>query len=379
MSVLSSGGMATALVFVRASAWLATMPEAPARRQQAILSDCEPLPAAEHVSNVNVFTAGGLAGVAAAAALALNVLPAAVDMFRVIAFPAYGNGLAALVATACAVPLHLRHVIYGLRGERPAGAMWTLAALALVNAAGVAAVGVGLVPSLALLAVSVLLVVRRPWAVPLAAAVVLSAWALAGSSPTLSGPYAAITVTWRSVTLFVVVWLVAALWQLEGARRELRDRVVVRERLRIQTELRRTVGSAFEDIISRAGRAAATTQRDAARMELQGVVDLSRQTLAHARLLVAGYRETSVRAELEAAVALLEAARVEPHISVADERELEATDARSRAAVRLAAAKALREDSLARCFIDVSRDADGELRVLVSSGNGSATHYQGSP
>ncbi len=371
--------MATALVFVRASAWLATMPEAPARRQQAILSDCEPLPAAEHVSNVNVFTAGGLGGVAAAAALALNVLPAAVDMFRVIAFPAYGNGLAALVATACAVPLHLRHVIYGLRGERPAGAMWTLAALALVNAAGVAAVGVGLVPSLALLAVSVLLVVRRPWAVPLAAAVVLSAWALAGSSPTLSGPYAAITVAWRSVTLFVVVWLVAALWQLEGARRELRDRVVVRERLRIQTELRRTVGSAFEDIISRAGRAAATTQRDAARVELQGVVDLSRQTLAHARLLVAGYRETSVRAELEAAVALLEAAGVEPRIRVADERELEATDARSRAAVRLAAAKALREDSLARCFIDVSRDADGELRVLVSSGNGSATHYQGSP
>src|SRR6266498_3079642 len=40
--------------------------------------------------------------------------------------PVGGNGLLALIATAGYLPLHMRHVVYTLRGACPPGAKWTL-------------------------------------------------------------------------------------------------------------------------------------------------------------------------------------------------------------------------------------------------------------
>src|SRR6266581_632429 len=71
---------------------------------------------------------------AALAVIGLNVVLAAVEFGRLALAPASASlAWLALVATACALPLHLRHVAYGLRGMRPPQSYWTLAALAAVN------------------------------------------------------------------------------------------------------------------------------------------------------------------------------------------------------------------------------------------------------
>jgi hypothetical protein len=59
------------------------------------------------------------------ASIGLNVVLPAIDLRRILTsstFTGTGSPLAALVATACALPLHLRHVSYALRGQRPTAA-----------------------------------------------------------------------------------------------------------------------------------------------------------------------------------------------------------------------------------------------------------------
>jgi two-component system, NarL family, sensor histidine kinase DesK len=306
---------------------------------------------------------------AAAVAIGLNIMLPAIELARTAILPEFGNALLALFATAVVVPLHIRHVIYGLRGERAPMAAWTLTGLAIVSVGAALVVGVGWLLNLALLAVSALIIVRGPLAIVLAGAVVVLAGALAGNSALLPWPYIALSVAWRTVTLFVPVWLVATIWQLEAARRELRDRAVVRERLRIQAELRRGLGGTLDEIVASGARAAALVNGDttAATVELTRLVGGSRQALADARRLVAGYRAASVRAELDAAMTLLEAAGVESQLSIAEGISLDGVDERSRAAVRLAVMRALRDESPVHCLIEVQQGEGGKLRVLISA------------
>jgi signal transduction histidine kinase len=310
------------------------------------------------------------ARLATAAALGLSVLLPAIELARTALAPeAYGSLLVALMATAGALPLHLRHVVYGLRGVRPPGAALTLAALAIVNVAAAVAVGIGWLLNFALLAVSILIVVPWPWALALVGAVVASAAAFAGSDPLLPWQFVALSVVWRTVTLYVPVRLVAAARQLDGARRELRDRAVVRERVRIERELHRRLGGALQGILGSATRAGAAVHADAsvAATELQALVDRSRQALADARRLIVDFRETSVGAELDAAVALLAAAGVESRVVVQPGLSLDEVDEHSRSIVRSAVVRALRDDTLTRCRIEMRRDELGQLQMAVSS------------
>jgi hypothetical protein len=333
-------------------------------------------------------TSGGLAErpyvrLATIAAISLSVLLPTIELTRTALAPeAYGNPLVALVATACALPLHLRHVVYGLRGERPPGAALTLPALATVNVVAAATVGIGWLLNFALLAVSILIVVSLPWALALSAVVIASAAAFAGNDPLLPWPFVALSIVWRTVTMYVPVRLVAAVGKLDGARRELRDRAVVRERLRIETELRRRLGGALQGIVHSAARAGSAVNADArdAAEELRVLVGRSRHALADARQLIIEFRDTSVGAELDAAVALLAAAGVESDVVVQDGLALGVVDARSRALVRSAVVDALRDESLTRCRIDVSRDERGNVRMEVfSAGDRSAQRLRTAP
>ena len=320
-------------------------------------------------------TSGGLgespyARLATGAAIGLSVLLPAIELARTALAPeAYGSPLLALIATACALPLHLRHVVYGLRGVRPPAGALTLAVLAIVNVVAAVAIGIGWLLNFALLAVSVLIVVSWPWALALVGAVVASAAAFAGSDPLLPWQFVALSVVWRTVTLYVPVRLVAAARQLDGARRELRDRAVVRERVRIERELHRRLGGALQGILGSATRAGAAVQADTsvASTELQTLVDRSRQVLADARRLIVDFRETSVGAELDAAVALLAAAGVESLVIVQRGLSLDEVDEHSRSIVRSAVVRALRDDTLTRCRIEMSRDELGQLHMAVST------------
>jgi len=127
---------------------------------------------------------------AALAVIGLNVVLAAVELGRLALAPASASlAWLALLATACALPLHLRHVAYGLRGIRPPHGYWTLVVLAAVNIAAAAVIGQVWLMNFALLAVSALIVLPAVWAVLAFALIVILTGPLAGPPDEFSGAY----------------------------------------------------------------------------------------------------------------------------------------------------------------------------------------------
>jgi len=219
----------------------------------------------------------------AASAIGVNIALSVIDVWRLAYLPVAPGGVrAAIAAAAIAIPLHIRHVVYGLRGERPPFGAFTLMVLAIVNAVAWRVVGPAWIFQFASLAVSILIVVPGIAALVLAAVVVLSPLVLQGPqwfaiAPNLAGIYLAFSIAWRSTTQFVPLRLMAAIRALDLAGRELESRAVVQTRVRIDAELRDGVASALEQIVARgeaARRAAGSRPRGnrggvAARRRLQ--------------------------------------------------------------------------------------------------------------
>src|SRR5262245_58559568 len=253
----------------------------------------------------------------AAAAIGVNIALSLIDVWRLHYLPvAPGAIRAALIASAIAIPLHIRHVIFGMRGERPPAGPFTLATIVIVHVVALNLVGHAWIFQFASLAVSILIVVPGVWGLGLAGAVLLSPlvlvgtqWFLGTAPPSDVGVYLTFALTWRSVTQYVPLRLMAAIRALDVAGHELEARAVVQARVRIDGELRAGVASALDQIVARGDAASEIAARDPsrARAELERLVHDSRRALAQARRVVAGYRHSSIRAELEAAAALLEA------------------------------------------------------------------------
>ena len=314
----------------------------------------------------------------AASAIGVNIALSVIDVWRLVYLPvAPGAVRAAIIAAAIAIPLHIRHVIYGLRGERPPFGAFTLAVLAVVNAVAWRVAGPGWIFQFASLAVSILIVVPGSAGLGLAAAVVLSPLVLQGpqwfaTAPNIAGIYLAFSIAWRSTTQFVPLRLMAAIRALDLAGRELESRAVVQTRVRIDAELRDGVASALEQIVARgeAARRAAGAEPARATADLRELVGDSRRALTNARRVVAGYRGSSVRAELDAAAALLEASGAHVRIDVADGLALDSPDEAARRTIRAAIARALRDEPNASYRVHLTRGPSGAIDVAVSAGDG---------
>ena len=311
----------------------------------------------------------------AAAAIGVNIALSAIDVWR-LHYLAVAPGAirAALIALAVAIPLHIRHVIFGIRGERPPAGAFTLVTLAIVHVIALELVGHAWIFQFASLAVSILIVVPGAAGVGLAAAVVLSPLVLVGTQwtavqPPEIGVYLTFALTWRSVTQYVPLRLMAAIRALDVAGRELETRAVVQARVRIDAELRAGVASALDQIVTRGDDASEIAAHDPSRAqaELEKLVHDSRRALAQARRVVAGYRHSSIRAELEAAAALLEASGASVHIAVAEGVALDSPDQNATSAIRASLARALRDEPNAFYRIEVSRDGEGSLAISLSS------------
>lgn len=302
-------------------------------------------------------------------AVGLSVLLPMIALGRIAAYPApVGPIVPAVIATACYLPLHLWHVLSALRGERPVGAGWTLAAMGVVIVGATPLVGVGWLFMFAPLAVSVLIVVRPPWSflVCLGVVAAMAPLALALGEPGWSATYLPVEVVWRAATLFVLVWLVAAARQLQAARLALTDEAVFRERLRIEGELRATVADALARIAARGERAAEQAGRAPAlaRDDLQVLVEGSRRALAEARRISSSYQRGSLRTELEVAAALLGAAGIETRLVLPTGDLSETVDESMRSTLRAATARLLSDDTVRHCTLAVTREA-GRLRLEV--------------
>jgi signal transduction histidine kinase len=308
------------------------------------------------------------------AALAYATVFPLLQLALVADYPASdGDVRWAALATAAYLPLHLHHVHAAVRGVRPPAGLWTLAALALVVTAAVPVAGTHWLPVYAIVVTSALLVLPLPWSVVVAAAVTLAQapLALAIDSPIVSAPsYYVFTVWWRASALFLPLWLLGSVRQLEAARRALAADAVVRERLRIDREVRRTVGAALDSIAAGGERAAARLAGPHAgpdadlAADVRALAEDSRRALAETRRLVGGYRRPSLAAELETAATLLAAAGVDARVELPSEALPPDAGAGVRSALRDATAAVLRDETAASCVIAVRYEA-GRVRLDV--------------
>jgi signal transduction histidine kinase len=308
------------------------------------------------------------------AAIVLAVCLSIIDSVQLMLMPDSGPGnmLAGLLATAFAMPLYIRHLIYGTRGVQPPWGMLTLAALTIITAAGAWLAGGAWLRQLAPLAVSCLIIIPGYRGIALAGAVAIAPLFIAGMAwydqPALSGVYLSLAVVWRTMVQIVPLKLLAALRSLAAANEELRARAVVQTRVHIDAELRSGVGQALERIIARGEVAQGAAQNDPVRAvaELRAMVGESRHGLADARRLVAGYRESSVRAELDAAAALLEAAGAKVRFAAADIELLGHADEQARKAIRTALARTLGGELHSSYRVEVIRNPAGDLAVDIT-------------
>jgi signal transduction histidine kinase len=189
--------------------------------------------------------------------------------------------------------------------------------------------------------------------------------------------YYVFTAWLRASSLFLPVWLLGAVRQLEATRRRLADEAVVGERVRIDGELRSTVGAALDGIAARGQRALVLAENDgdgsppaALEHEVATLVDEARRALTEARQLIIGYRQPSLAAELASASALLAAAGVATTIEWPPGGPPPAVPAgpEVRAALREATTAALHDDGARSCVIAVAwRDGDPQLDVRLGA------------
>lgn len=298
----------------------------------------------------------------------------------------YSDGAWALLATAGYLPLYLRHVRYAAEGSRAPGGAWTLALLTAVVVAAALPLGDLWLPTFHVVAVSALLVLRPRWALGVVAAVVAAQVPLPlllDSQLRAAPSYYAVTVLWRAAAVFVPIWLVGAVRRLEAAQRALADEAVVRERLRIDGELRETLGTALLSIEAQGERALTLVDVGAGvgasagsplPDELRALSGGARQTLAQARQVVNGYQRTSLSAEIDTAAALLGAAGIPTRVVRLPDVGVDAgiahpADEALRAALRADVARLLREGVAGACVITVDR-RDGGVRIDVGPGDG---------
>jgi two-component system, NarL family, sensor histidine kinase DesK len=176
-------------------------------------------------------------------------------------------------------------------------------------------------------------------------------------------------IPYNGVPLAVGVWLIRTARRLQAARLALAEEAIVRERLRIERELGQTVGTALESIAERGDRAAslAMAEPGAATWELSGLVGTARGTLAEARRMITRYRDVSLRAELETAVTLLEAAGIRTRLLPAPLVSSAVPDEERRAALRRDIARLLHEGA-AGGAVNIVVAGDGRVRFESGAG-----------
>jgi hypothetical protein len=227
----------------------------------------------------------------------------------------------ALLASAVIVPLHLRVVWLALRGKPARRAALTVAIIAVVTLGAGLVIGAAWVKMFAIAGATGLLTLRRRGATIALLGSVVAAWVLAASvEPTQYSPpglafvtFLSLSVAWRSIALFALVWLVTSYRHLVSARAELRTEAVTRERQRIHAELATAVDARLTRLLALGG-GYETIDPNEIHTVLALINREAAEALGQTRQLVAGYRASTRAAELRAAVGLLSATGIRVEI-----------------------------------------------------------------
>ena len=256
-----------------------------------------------------------ITSLAGRAVLCVSALLAVVEVGRVGLTGSVTDIAVAIGAASVFMPLHLWHLSYGVRGERPPHSGLTLAVIAVVNLVALVVIGRSWSFMLAVVATSALIVLRPPWSLAALAtcmaAPAVIVWAEPGSHLPWSSTttYLMYSVLFRAVIQFAMVWLVAAVHQLAASRTALAADAVLEERTRLQREVRASLERhlvALREVGRRARAALQTPGVAEPLVALDGVLAQANDALRDLRTIVA---ETRAARPETAAVALVRAVR----------------------------------------------------------------------
>ena len=299
---------------------------------------------------------------ATAGVVAYSVALPIIRLYSILADP-IDLGLAnyAIPAFVCYLPIMIWVVLAAARDEHPRGRRLALAAMAVVIFSVMPVVGVGWVGMLYGTAALALLTFRQPWSLILFALLVVApaplTIALGHGEFAL---YFTVGMLLTSVPLAVGIWLIRTARQLQAARLGLAQQAIARERLRIDGQLRTTVGAALEAITSdgEEARSLAATNPAASARVLSDVAGFSRRTLAEVRRMLTQYREVSLRAELDTAATLLSAAGIRTRLELPPGPMPTTADDRDRTQLQHDIAHLLATSAPISVVITVSRQGD---------------------
>ncbi|HWH94202.1 MAG TPA: histidine kinase [Baekduia sp.] len=249
------------------------------------------------------------------AVLCVSTVLAIVEVGRVGLTGSVTDIAVAIVAAAVFMPLHLWHLSYGVRGERPPHSGPTLALIAVVNLVALIVIGRSWSFMLAVVATSALIVLRPPWSQGALVACIAAPAVIVWTEPGGRLPWASTTtylmyaVLFRAAIQFAMVWLVAAVHQLAVSRTALAASAVLDERAQLQREVRASLERhlvALRDAGRRARAALAAPGVAEPLIALDSVLAQANDALRDLRTIVA---ETGAARSETAAVALVRTVR----------------------------------------------------------------------
>jgi two-component system, NarL family, sensor histidine kinase DesK len=233
------------------------------------------------------------------AVFVLTVALAAVEVGRIAVTYGGRQLLIATVATVVFLPLHLWHLRYGMRGERPPRSGVTLAAIAIVQLAALALIGPAWTFMLAALATSSLIVLPRPWSwlavvgcvcAPLAANLLHPGYI---ATYGVTAFYLMWSETYRACLQFTLVWLVAGAHALVASRAVMAHEAAEREHARLEAAMSRSLERSLGGLADEAQRARAAMLEPGVSMvlvALDRVIGLATEATEELRRVVAQAR-----------------------------------------------------------------------------------------
>ncbi|GAA0945855.1 sensor histidine kinase [Nonomuraea longicatena] len=203
----------------------------------------------------------------------------------------------------------------------------------------------------------------------------MTAWQAVLLFAVLPGPvipfFYAATIPVTGAMVVVVVRLAAVTRELDGARAELAEAAVLKERLRISRDLHDGLGHSLTAIALKGDLAARLLPGDpaTARGEVGELVRVAREAAQDVRQVVHGYRRRSLRAEIDRAVSLLEVSGIGCQTHLAGEpAEGGASEAALAWAVREGVTNVLRHSRATTCTITTAVQGRGLRLEIVNDG-----------
>jgi signal transduction histidine kinase len=165
--------------------------------------------------------------------------------------------------------------------------------------------------------------------------------------------------------------------QVNHAHDELTRMAVTRERLRVARNLHEVLGRdrSRNAVAGRTAHRFVEEEPDLAKEEVAEVLDTARRAVAKVRAVASGYRRMSLAAEIDSAVSMLEAARIDVHVHL-PEQEVQVppeVDSVLGVALREAVMNVLRHSDAQTCGIRVEATGDRVRLEVANDGAGTVT------